>query len=127
MEGFNNQQGASDRDVEGGKGEVVATEAAAVEGVADAYKIRTRQKAFPNLPPRCEDPNKITCLVLTIVALPRVLRGDRQRAKADVKTLRTQTVTKYSTNGTCVILTETTSRTSTIHNSATCTVRRMDH
>ena len=117
-------------DVEGNRAEVVANEGAAVvEDVANAYTMRTRmhQEAFPNTSPRCEDPNKITCLVLTIVALPRVLRGDRQRAKADVKTQRTQTVTKYSTNGTCVILTDSTSRTSTIHNSATCTVRRMDH
>ena len=89
MEGFNNQQGASDRDVEGGKGEVVATEAAAVEGVADVYKIRTRQKAFPNLPPRCEDPNKSIFLVLTMVALPLVLRGDKQPAEAAVKTRHT--------------------------------------
>ena len=52
MEGFNNQRGASDMEVEVNKGEVVATEAAAVEGVADAYRIRTCQEAFLNTSPR---------------------------------------------------------------------------
>ena len=80
MEGFNNQQGASNRDVEGGKGDVVATKAAAVEGVADAYKMRTRthQETFPNTSPRWEDPSKIICRVLTMVALSRLLQGDSQ-------------------------------------------------
>ena len=102
--------------MEGDKGEVVAKEAAAVEEVAAAYKVRTRthQEAFPNMSPRWEDPNKIICRVLTIVALPQASRGDRQPAEADIKTQHTQTVTKYSTTGMCVILMDSTVRTATI-------------
>ena len=61
MEVFNKHHGASNRDVKGSKGEVVATEAPAVEGVGDAHKMCTRkhQEAFPNTPPGWEDPRKI--------------------------------------------------------------------
>ena len=113
MEGFNSQQGASDRDIEVIKGEVVAAEAAIVEALADAYRIRTRQEAFHSTSPRWEDPNKVMCQVLTIVALSLVSRGDRQPAEVAAKTQRTQTATKYSTTGMCVIPTGLTSRMAT--------------
>ncbi len=74
MEGFNSQQGASDRDIEVIKGEVVAAEAATVEALANAYRIRMRQEAFHSTSPRWEDPNKVMCQVLTIVALSLVSR-----------------------------------------------------
>ncbi len=58
MEGFNSQQGASDRDVKVDKGEVIAAEAAAVEVIAaeaasvedmvDTYIIRMCHEAFPS-------------------------------------------------------------------------------
>ena len=72
-------------DVEVGKGEVVAAEAAAVEGVVDAYRICMCQEAFPNTSPKWENPNKVICRVLTMVALPLVSRGDRQPAEAATK------------------------------------------
>ena len=53
MEGFKNKQGASNRDVEGVKGEGVATAAAKAEGEADAPTIHTHMHpdAFLNLSP----------------------------------------------------------------------------
>ena len=96
------------------RGGVVVPEGAAVEAVVDAYKIRMQQKAFPSTPPRWEDPNKVMCQVLTMVALPLVSRGDMQLAEVATKIQRTQTATKYSTTGTCVIPTDLTSRTATI-------------
>ena len=116
MEGFNKHQGASNRDMEGNKGEVIATEAAVVEGVGDAHKMRTRkhQEAFPNTSPRWEDPSKIICPVSTTVALSRLSRRDRQPAEAAAKTQHTQTDTKYSTTGTYVIPMDLMSRTATI-------------
>jgi hypothetical protein len=97
MEGFDNIQGASTRDVEGIKGEGVATVVAEAEGEADAPTIHTHThpEAFPNMSPRWEDPSKIIYPVSTMVALSRLLRGDRQPAEAAVKTQRTQTNTKY--------------------------------
>ena len=105
MEGFNHIQGASNRGVEGVKGEGVATAAAEAEGEADAPTIHTRThpEAFPNMSPRWEDPSKIICPVSTTVALSRLSRGDRQPAEAAAKTQRTQTDTKYLTTGTSVI------------------------
>ena len=87
MEGFNNQQGPSNRDMEGDKGEVVATKAAAAEGVVDTYKMHmhTYQEVFPNTSPRWKDPTKSICRVLPMVALPRVSWGDKQPAEADAK------------------------------------------
>ena len=116
MEDFNKQQGAFNRDVMGIKGEVVVTEAVDVEGVADAYKMRTHkhQQALPNTPPRWEDPSKIICHVSTIVAVYQLLQGDRQPAEVAAKTKRTQTNTKYPTTGKCVIPTDLTSRTAII-------------
>ena len=120
MEGFNNHQGASNKDMEGDKGKIVATEQVAVEGVGDAHKMRMHghQKAFPNTCPRWEDPSKIICRVSTMVALSRLSQEDRQLAEVEVaaktKTRRTQTDTKYSTTGTCAIPVDLTSRTATI-------------
>ena len=101
MEGSNIQQWASNRGVEGIKGEGVATAAAEVEGEADVHTMRTRThpEAFPNTPPRWEDPSKIICPVSTMVALSPLLQEDRQPAEAAAKTQRTQTDTKYSTTG----------------------------
>ena len=101
MEGFNNQQGAANRDVEGVKGEGVAMAAAEAEGKADAHTMctRTHPEAFPNRSPRWEDPSKIICPVSTMVALSPLLQEDRQPAEAAAKTQRTQTDTKYSTTG----------------------------
>ena len=114
MEGFNNHQGASNRDMEGGKGEAAATEAAVVEGVGDAYKMRIRkhQEAFPNTSPRWEDPSKIICRVSTMVVLSRLSQGDRHPAEVatKTKTQHTQTNTKYSTTGTCAIHMDLTSK-----------------
>ncbi len=118
MKGFNIHQGASIRDVEGNRGVVVATEAAVVEGMGEVYKMRTRkhQEAFPNTPPREEDPSKIICRVSTMVVLSRLSQGDRQRAEVatKTKTQHTQTDTKYSTTGTCAIPMDLTSRMATI-------------
>ena len=116
MEGFNHIQGASNRDVEGVKGEGVATAAAEAEGEADAPTIHTRThpEAFPNMSPRWEDPSKIIYPVSTTVALSRLLQGDRQPAEAAAETQRTQTDTNYSTTGTYVIPMDLMSRTATI-------------
>ncbi len=116
MEGFNNIQGASNRDMEGVKGEGVAMAAAKVEGEADAPTIHTHThpQAFPNMSPRWEDPSKIICPVSTTVALSRLSRGDRQPAEAAAKTQGTLTDTKYLTTGTSVIPTVLMSRTDTI-------------
>ena len=116
MEGFNNQQGASNRDVEGIKGEGVTTAAAEVDGEADAHTIRTNthSEAFPNMSPRWENPRKIIYPVSTTVALSWLSQGDRQPAEAATKTQHTQTDTKYSTTGTYVIPMDLMSRTATI-------------
>jgi hypothetical protein len=105
MEGFNNQQGASNRDVEGVKGEGVTMAAAEAEGEGDAHTMRTRThpEAFPNTSPRWEDPSKFSYPVSTTVALSRLSQGDRQPAEAAAKTQRTQTDSKYSTTGMYVI------------------------
>ena len=88
MEGFNNQQGASNRDVEGLKGEVVTTVAAKVDSEVDTHTIRTptHPEAFPNMSPRWEDSSKIIYPVSTTVALSRLLQGNRQPAEAAAKT-----------------------------------------
>jgi hypothetical protein len=114
MDGFNSQQGASDRDVEVDKWKVIAVEEDTVEAVADAYRIRTRQEAFSSTSPRWEDHNKVMCQVLTMVALSLVSCGDRQPAEAAAKTQHTQTAKKYLTAGMCVIPKNLTSRTATI-------------
>ena len=61
MEGFNNIQVASNRDVEGVKGEDVAMTAAEAEGEADAPTIHmcTHPEAFPNMSPRWGTPAKL--------------------------------------------------------------------
>jgi hypothetical protein len=91
MEDFNNIQGASNRDVDGVKGEGVATVAVEAEGEADmpTMHTRTHPEAFPNMSPRWENPCKIIYPVSTMVALSRLLRGDRQPAEAAAKTRRT--------------------------------------
>jgi hypothetical protein len=91
-------------------------EAAMVEDVADVYKMRTHthQEAFPNTSPRWEDPSKIKCRVSAMAALSQLSQGDRQPAEVATKTQRTQTNTKYSTTGTCVIPMDLTLRTATI-------------
>ncbi len=91
MEGFNKKQGASNRDMEGVKGEGVAMVAAKAEGEADAPTIHmcTHPEAFPNMSPRWEDPSKIIYPVSTTVALSRLLQGNRQPAEAAAKTRRT--------------------------------------
>ena len=116
MEGFNNIQGASNRGVEGVKGEGIATAAAEAEAEVDAPTIhtRTQPEAFPNMSPRWEDPRKIIYPVSTMVGLSRLSQGDRQLAEASAKTQRTQTDTKYLTAGTSVIPTVLMSRTATI-------------
>ena len=126
MEGFNNQQGASNRDVEGIKGEGVTTAAAEVDGEADAHTIRTNthSEAFPNMSPRWEDPSKIIYPVSTTVALSWLSRGDSQPAEAATKTHRTQTDTNYNNWNVCY------SHGFDVedgHNSATCGNRKMDH
>ena len=61
MEGFNNTRGLPSGTWRASRREVVATEAAEVEGVADAYKMRTRkhQQAFPNTFHRWGTPAKL--------------------------------------------------------------------
>jgi hypothetical protein len=59
MEGFNSQQGASNRDVEVNKEEVVAAEAVTVEDVVDTYRLYMSQEACPGTSPRWEDPKKV--------------------------------------------------------------------
>ena len=116
MEGFNNIQGASNRDVEGVKGGGVATAAAKAEGEVDASTIHTHThpETFPNMSPRWEDPRKNISPVSTTVALSQLSWGDRQPAEAAAKTRRTRTDTKYLTTGTSVIPTVLMSRTATI-------------
>ena len=116
MEGFKNKQGASNRDVEGVKGEGVATAAAKAEGEADAPTIHTHMHpdAFPNMSPRWEDPRKNIYQVSTTVALSQLSWGDRQPAEAAAKTRRTGTNTNYLTTGTSVIPMFLMSRTATI-------------
>jgi hypothetical protein len=130
MKGFNNQQGAFDRDVESGKREVVATEAATMESMVDAYRIRAHQEAFSNTSPRWRTPTKLYARFLTMVALHLVLWGHKQPAEAAVKTRHTQTNTKYSTTGTCVILMDLRLRMATIQlhaGSEKWTTRRVSH
>ena len=103
MEGFNSQQGTSNRDVEVNKEEVVAAKAVMVENAVYAYILHTRQEAFPNMSPRWEAHNKVICQALTAVALPLGLQVDRPPADLDTNTQCIQTTTKYSTTGTCVI------------------------
>ena len=114
MEGFNSQQGASNRDVEVDKVEVVAADAATVEDVVDAYRLHMHQEVYPSTSPRWKDPNKVIYQALTAVELPLGLRVDRPPAEPDAKTQGTQTATKYSTTGMCVIHIGLTLRTATI-------------
>ena len=87
-EGFNNIQGASNRDMEDVKEDGVATAAAEAEGEEGAPTIHTHThlEAFPNMSPRWEDPSKILYPVSTTVALSRLSWGDRQPAEAAAKT-----------------------------------------
>jgi hypothetical protein len=86
MEGFNKHQGASNRDMEGNKGEVVATEAAVVEGVGDAHKMRTQAPGgIPQYVPQMGGPQQNympgfnnSGIVLAIAERQATSRGGRQ-------------------------------------------------
>ncbi len=82
MEGFNNQQGASNRDVEGIKGEGIAMAAAEAEGEADAHTMHmcTHLEAFPNMFPDGRTSAKLYAQfhVLAIAGRQTTGRGGRQ-------------------------------------------------